>query len=110
MGADGSVNEALELSILRTIGELSIDKYVVMLNRSGPEFYKILEIENLIKLEKINDISLPAKLYVREGRYGRSEYFLFNKGSGGGYDSLQINGIENLEYVGVYRRSGRKSV
>ena len=108
MGADGSINEVLELSILRTIGELSVDKYVVMLNRSGPELFKILEIENSIKLEKINDISLPAKLYIREGRYGRSEYFLFNKGSVGGYDSLQINGIENLEYVGGISKVGKE--
>jgi len=106
MGADGSVNEALELSISRTIGELSVDKYLVILNRSGPEFYKVLEVGSQIKLEKINDISLPAKLYVREGRYGRSEYFLFNKGEG--YDSLQINGIENLEYVGGISKVGKE--
>ncbi len=106
MGSDGSINETIELSLLRTIGELNIDKYIVILNRSCPELFKVIAIGSPIKLEKIIDISLPAKLYVREGRYGRSEYFLFNKAEG--YDSLQINGIENLEYVGGISKNGKE--
>jgi hypothetical protein len=112
MTADGFINDELELTITRQIGEINIGKYIVILNRVNLELFKIIHCNNddisTYKLEKISDIELPAKIYIREGRYGRSEYFLFKKDGSVGYDFLQISGMEALEYTGGLSKIGKE--
>ncbi len=60
----------------------------------------------ILHLKYLQEIQTPAKICVQEGRYGNSEYFIFEKNDEIGY--LQVNGIENLEYDGCIRKNGKK--
>jgi hypothetical protein len=76
--------------------------------KSGATLSEIIEIidGSILHLKYLQEIQTPAKLCVQEGRYGNSEYFVFDKNDEIGY--LQVNGIENLEYGGCIQRKGKK--
>jgi hypothetical protein len=76
--------------------------------KNGATLMEVQEIQedNRLRVKYMQEIKTPAKLCVQEGRYGNSEYFLFDKNDEIGY--LQVNGMENLEYEGCIRRKGKK--
>jgi hypothetical protein len=76
--------------------------------KTGATLMEVIELQegNLLHLKYLQEIQTPAKLCVQEGRYGNSEYFVFDKNDEIGY--LQVNGMENLEYEGCIQRKGKK--
>ena len=76
--------------------------------KKGATLMEVMELQegNLLHLKYLQEIQTPAKLCVQEGRYGNSEYFVFDKNDEIGY--LQVNGMENLEYEGCIQRKGKK--
>ena len=76
--------------------------------KNGATLMEVLELQegDLLQVKYLQEIQTPAKLCVQEGRYGNSEYFVFDKNDEIGY--LQVNGMENLEYDGCIRRKGKK--
>ena len=76
--------------------------------KTGATLMEVMELQegNLLHLKYLQEIQTPAKLCVQEGRYGNSEYFVFDKNDEIGY--LQVNGMENLEYEGCIQRKGKK--
>jgi len=76
--------------------------------KTGATLMEVLELQegDLLQVKYLQEIQTPAKLCVQEGRYGNSEYFVFDKNDEIGY--LQVNGMENLEYDGCIRRKGKK--
>ena len=76
--------------------------------KSAATLSDVIEIidGSILHLKYLQEIQTPAKLCVQEGRYGNSEYFVFDKNDEIGY--LQVNGIENLEYGGCIQRKGKK--
>ena len=98
------------IKLNRDIGDISkfTGAIIGIILKTGATLSEIMEIQdnNILCLKYLQEIQTPAKLCVQEGRYGNSEYFVFDKKDEIGY--LQINGIENLEYDGCIRRKGKK--
>ena len=76
--------------------------------KTSANLFEVIEVQegDLLRLKYLQEIQTPAKLCVQDGRYGNSEYFVFDKKDEIGY--LQVNGIENLEYSGCIHRKGKK--
>lgn len=76
--------------------------------KTAANLMEVLELQEgvLLHVKYLQEIQTPAKLCVQEGRYGNSEYFVFDKNDEIEY--LQVNGMENLEYDGCIRRKGKK--
>lgn len=98
------------IKLRRDIGDITKFSRAVIgiILKSGATLSEIIEIidESILHLKYLQEIQTPAKLCVQEGRYGNSEYFIFDKNDEIGY--LQVNGIENLEYGGCIQRKGKK--
>ena len=98
------------IRLRRDIGDISKfpGAIIGVILKTGATLMEILEFQedDILQLKYLQEIQTPAKLCVQEGRYGNSEYFVFDKNDEIGY--LQINGIENLEYDGCIRRKGKK--
>jgi hypothetical protein len=98
------------IRLRRDVGDIS--KFpgatIGVILKTGATLMEVLEFQegDLLHLKYLQEIQPPAKLCVQEGRYGNSEYFVFNKNDEIGY--LQVNGMENLEYEGCIRRKGKK--
>jgi hypothetical protein len=98
------------IKLLKDVGD--IEKFpgaiIGIILKTGATLSEIIELQegSIIHLKYLQEIQTPAKLCVQEGRYGNSEYFLFDKNDEIGY--FQINGMENLEYNGCIRRKGKK--
>jgi hypothetical protein len=98
------------IRLRRDIGDISKfpGAIIGIILKTGATLSEIIELQDnsILCLKYLQEIQTPAKLCVQEGRYGNSEYFVFDKNDEIGY--LQINGIENLEYDGCIRRKGKK--
>ncbi len=98
------------IKLKRDVGD--INKFpgaiIGVLLKTGANLSEIIEIIDgtIFRLKYLQEIQTPAKLCVQEGRYGNSEYFVFEKNDEIGY--LQVNGMENLEYDGCIQRKGKK--
>ena len=98
------------IKLRRDVGD--INKFpgaiIGIILKTGATLFEVIEVQegNILSLKYLQEIQTPAKLCVQEGRYGNSEYFVFEKNDEIGY--LQVNGIENLEYDGCIQRKGKK--
>lgn len=103
-------NTQITIKLRRDIGDISKfpGAIIGVILKTGATLSEIIELQDnsILHLKYLQEIQTPAKLCVQEGRYGNSEYFIFDKNDEIGY--LQINGIENLEYDGCIRRKGKK--
>ena len=94
----------------RDIGDISKfpGAIIGIILKTGATLMEVLELQegDLLQVKYLQEIQTPAKICVQEGRYGNSEYFVFDKNDEIGY--LQVNGMENLEYDGCIRRKGKK--
>ena len=97
------------IKLRRDVGDISkfTDAIIGIILKNGANLFEVIETEGaILQLKYLQEIQTPAKLCVQEGRYGNSEYFVFEKNDEIGY--LQVNGIENLEYNGCIQRKGKK--
>ena len=98
------------IKLLRDVSDISkfSSAIIGIILKTGATLSEVIEIIDgtILRLKYLQEIQTPAKLCVQEGRYGNSEYFVFEKNDEFGY--LQINGMENLEYDGCIRRKGKK--
>jgi len=114
MEHDGVIEDkedSTEILLHRDIGEIKEEKYIFILMKQRVELLSVVRVETIeekivLKLKNISNVQTPAKLCVKEGRYGQSEYFIFDKENEISY--LQINGIESLEYRGPIVRIGKE--
>ena len=102
-------NQAI-IHLRRDVGDISKfpGAIIGVILKTGAILMEVLEFQegDLLQVKYLQEIQTPAKLCVQEGRYGNSEYFVFDKNDEIGY--LQVNGMENLEYDGCIRRNGKK--
>jgi hypothetical protein len=98
------------IKLCRDVGDITKFSCAIIgvIVKTGATLFEIIEIieGSILHLKYLQEIQTPAKLCVQEGRYGNSEYFVFDKNNEIGY--LQVNGIENLEYNGCIRKKGKK--
>jgi len=98
------------IRLRRDVGDISKfpGAIIGVILKTGATLLEVIEVQegDLLRLKYLQEIQTPAKLCVQEGRYGNSEYFVFDKNDEIGY--LQVNGIENLEYSGCIQRKGKK--
>lgn len=114
MEGDGLINDKedfTELILQRNIGDMKEKKYLFIMMRQRIELLEIMRVEEVdgrinLRLRNVSNIQAPAKVCVKEGRYGQSEYFIFDKEDGISF--VQINGIESLEYKGSIVKSGKE--
>ena len=102
-------NQAI-IRLRRDVGDISKfpGAIIGIILKTGATLIEVREHQegDLLQVKYLQEIQTPAKLCVQEGRYGNSEYFVFDKNDEIEY--LQVNGIENLEYDGCIRRKGKK--
>lgn len=84
------------------IGEIEIGNYIFILTKKDSVLVQVEEL-NPIKYKNISNVSLPAKLCIKSGKYGQSEYIIFNRNN-----FLQINGMESLDYIGPIAKNGKE--
>ena len=98
------------IKLCRDIGDITkFQKAIIgIILKTGATLSEVIEVIDgtILHLKYLQEIQTPAKLCVEDGRYGNSEYFIFDKNDEIGY--LQVNGIENLEYHGCIQRKGKK--
>ncbi len=98
------------IKLIRNIGDINklSGAIIGIILKIGVSLSEVIEIidGSILHMKYLQEIQRPAKLCVQEGRYGNSEYFIFDKNDEIGY--LQVNGIENLEYDGCIQRKGKK--
>ena len=98
------------IRLRRDVGDISKfpGAIIGVILKTGATLLEVIEVQeaSILRMKYLQEIQTPAKLCVQEGRYGNSEYFVFDKNDEIGY--LQVNGIENLEYGGCIQRKGKK--
>lgn len=92
-----------EMEILRQVGDLQENKLVFILTPDISELVLIVEMGEKIKVKSMIDAQLPAKLLIKDGKYGNSEYMIFNNNN-----YMQLNGMESLEYVNPLQKIGKE--
>ena len=98
------------VKLKRDVGDINKFQGAIIgiIMKTGANLLEVIEVKeaSILHLKYLQEIQTPAKLCVQEGRYGNSEYFVFDKNDEIGY--LQVNGMENLEYDGCIQRKGKK--
>jgi len=103
---DGTVEDN-DILLSRDIGNIQESKYLFILTKSRVEYGKVINRDgNNMRLANMSGIHLPAKLCVKDGFYGQSEYFIFEKDDEINY--VLINGMENLEYLSPLSKNGKE--
>lgn len=100
-------SSTIDIKLSRNSGDMIEGNIIGVIINKMANMYEIIGMTtNQIKLKNLQEIQTPAKICVNLGRYGNSEYFIFDKEDNIGY--LQVNGIENLEYNGCIKRIGKQ--
>lgn len=100
------MDSGIEVILKRECGKLEEGKLVGILMNERANVCEIIGIGEKVKLNVINNLTVPAKICIREGRYGNSEFFVYEKEDKYGY--MQVNGMESLEYEGCILKQGKK--
>lgn len=85
------------------IGRPEIGNYIFILTKIRSELVQVEEVIDKIRFKHVSNVLLPAKLCIKSGKYGQSEYIIFNKNS-----YLQINGMQSFEYMEPLEKNGRE--
>ena len=95
--------DLLKLNPTQNLGNWKENNIIAILKNERAHICEVIA-ENTVKI--LQCIQCPAKLCGNNGRYGNSEYVIFDKDEGFGF--LQINGTENLEYNNPIHKIGKK--
>jgi len=99
---DAKINES-DFTLNDDIGSIEVNSFIFILTKRRCELIQIEEISDTIKFKNISNISLPAKICIKSGKYGESEYIVFSNSH-----FLQINGMESLEYILPIVKNGKE--
>lgn len=96
----------LEIYLKRDIGNIVEGKLLGILMAERACICEVIGKGERILVKFLSSVQTPAKLCIKDGRYGNSEYFVYDIEDKIGY--LQVNGMETLEYDGCLLRIGKK--
>jgi len=97
------IGESLEGDELELLEDFKVGDNIFIYVGVRNELVEVLEIGEKIKFRNISNVNLPAKVCVKGGRYGPSEYLIFGRNS-----YMQIGGSESLEFCGQLEKVGRE--
>lgn len=95
--------EGDDLEINGKVGEIGVGKLVFILDEKHSELFSVIEMGEKIKLNGISVAQPPAKLLVKDGKYGNSEYIIFSNNN-----FMQLNGMESVEYISPLLNIGKE--
>jgi len=85
--------------------EMKLEKgdLVFILNEERSELVELEEISEKIRFKKIMEAQIPAKVLIKNGKYGNSEYIIFTNNN-----FMQLSGMESLEYILPIQKIGKE--
>lgn len=98
-----AVIEEEEFIPIDNLNKYEVTNLVFILTKRFSQLVEIIEIGEKIKFKNISFVSLPAKVCIKSGKYGQSEYIMFNNNN-----SLQMGGMESIEYSLPLEKNGKE--